>query len=265
MTAFNPALVRKYIETRVEPEIIQRAYQLCYLGCARIGEVISRKCPSDKTAHPTGKRLTWKTDVYRVNMQSKPEYESALFALLTNNRKMPSIEEILAIDEPVVIFTLETEKRKGGWTRDIALPLNPKYEPWAQPLLEFAEKHKGEELFPFYRQQLYPIAKKAFDGLTMEIKPYQRAVIDPVTKGYVYITDATGKKSIQTYTVKAHTRTFTQHDLRKTRRTELEDLFGLNSEERKRIGGWSRGIEERYDASTSEWRKSFPKLLRSVV
>lgn len=264
MTAFNPSLVRKYIDTRIEPEIVQRAYQLCYLGCARIGEVISRKCPADKTAHPTGKRLTWRTETYTVNMQSKPEYESAFFTLLTQNRKAPSLEEILALKEPVVIFTLTTEKRKGNWTRDIALPLNPKYEPWAQQLLDFAEKHKGEELFPFYRQQLYPVAKKAFDGLTMEIKPYQRAERDIETGEYLYDVDENGKRTLRTKTVNAHTRTFSQHDLRKTRRTELEDIFGLNTEERKRIGGWSRGIEERYDASTSEWRKSFPKLLRAV-
>lgn len=255
---FNPQLVRQRIE-KIEQTEIKRCYQLTYLACARIGEIISLKCPSDKTAHPTGANLSWHTETYTVNLQSKPEYESAFFTLLTQNRRAPQLEEILAIKEDAVIFTVTTEKRKGGWTREIALPLNPDIEPWSKQLLDYAEKQSGD-LFPYYRQQLYPLAKKAFKGLTVEIKPYERAEKDG-QGNYVFSVDGNGNRKLITHTVNAHIRTFSQHDLRKTRRTELENIYGFTPEERQRYGGWSRGIEERYNTAPSEWKKSFCKLL----
>jgi hypothetical protein len=257
-------VVRQAIET-IQPEPVQMVYKATYLLCARIGEVIAYKYPSDKTANPTGSKLTVRTETYQVNFQSKPEWEAAFFSLLTQNRKTPNSNQIAKIKEHVAIFTVTTEKRKGGWQREIALPLNHEYEPWTKQLYVYFEQHKKDPaLFPFTRQQIYPISKIAFHNLKAKIQPYELAQRD--TEGnYLYTTNGNGKKKLLTKTIDAHEKEFSQHTLRKIRRGELEDRFGFTSEERKIYGGWSLGIEERYGSGYSgAWKKSFCKLLRKV-
>lgn len=262
MSLPNPSIVRKRIE-RIEPFEVQVCYKATYLFCARIGEVIAYKYPSDKTANPTGSQLSVRTETYTVNFNVKEEYNAAFFTLLNMNRKPPTFEEIGAIKEPVAIFTVTTEKRKGGWQRQIGLPLNPEYEPWTQQLLDYFNAHKKDAaLFPFRRQEIYPIAKEAFKGLKVHIEPYERAVRD-AQGNYVYEVK-NGEKRLVTKVVKAHDKPFSQHGLRKVRRIELEEVYGFTSEERKKHGGWSLGIEERYGAGIGWDRKSFPKLLQPL-
>lgn len=254
-----PSVVRKRIET-IEPLELRRCYQATYVFCARIGEVIAYKYPSDKTANPTGGKLEVRTETYKVNSNIKEEYNAAFFTLLNRNRTAPTMEQIMAIKEAVAIFTVTTEKRKGGWQRQIGLPLNPAYEPWTQQLLDYFNQHKNDSaLFPFKRQEIYPVAQKAFKGLNVHIQPYERAIRDE-QGNYVYEIK-NEKKHLATKTVSAHSKPFSQHSLRKVRRTELEEVYGFTSEERKKYGGWSLGIEERYGPGSWD-RKSFPKLLQ---
>ncbi|MGD2090766.1 MAG: hypothetical protein PVH61_31630 [Candidatus Aminicenantes bacterium] len=237
------------------------SYKYTLLLCARIGEIIAFKYPSDKTANPTGQNLQVKTEKYKVNMNVQPEYNAAFMTLLGRNRTAPTPEQIAMIQEPVAVFTVTTEKRKGGWIREIALPLNPKWEPWTSQMLEYYNTHKDDTaLFPFKRQQIYPVAKKAFKGLQVRIEPYQRAVLTE-TGEYQYVANGDGKKHLLTETVQAHVKQFSQHHLRRIRRIQLERYYGFTKEERKLHGGWADDTEERY--GTIEWdRKSFPKLLQ---
>lgn len=245
----------------IQPEEVRRCFQFTLLACARIGEVIAYKYPSDKTAHPTGANLTVSEETYTVNFNVKEEYNAAFFTLLNRNRKPPTFTQISKIKEKVAVFTVTTEKRKGGWTREIALPLNPNYEPWTQPLLKYFREHeKDSAIFPFKRQEIYPIAAEAFKGLKVRIEPYEKAVKE--NGEYVY-TENNGKKKLKMETVHAHDKQFSQHSLRKVRRIELEEVYGFTMEERKRYGGWSLGIEERYGKAS--WRKSFPKLLQPLT
>jgi hypothetical protein len=261
MSLPNPSIVRKRIE-QIEPLEVQMAYKATYEFDARIGEVIAYKYPSDKTAHPTGQQLKVRKETFQINMNIQQEINNAFTTLMNVNRKTPTIEEVMAIKEPVAIFTVTTEKRKGGWTREIGLPLNQKYVDgtWAKQLLDYFEAHKKDSaLFPFRRQEIYPIAKEAFKGLQVHIEPYNRPVLDE-QGNYVYEEKGNGEKKLKTETVHAHSKMFSQHSLRKVRRTELEKSFGFTKEERKYYGGWSLGIEERY--GLGDWRISFPKLLQ---
>lgn len=259
MSLPNPSIVRKRIE-KIEPFEVQMCYKATYLFCARIGEVIAYKYDTDKTAHPTGLNLEVRTETYRVNMNKKEEYNAAFFTLLNMKRHQPTPEEIAAIEEPAAIFTVTTEKRKGGWTREIGLPLNKEFEPWTKQLLEYFLDHKKDEaMFPFKRQEIYPIAQEAFKGLKVHIKPYEQAI--KKDGKFVYVEKENGEKKLQYVTIPAHSKPFSQHSLRKVRRTELEEVYGFTPEERKKYGGWSLGIEERY--SPGGWnRTAFPKLLQ---
>lgn len=259
MSLPSPSAVRKRIEL-IEPVEVQMCYKATYLFCARIGEVVAYKYACDKTAHPTGLNLKVRTATFTVDPRKKEEFNNAFNTLSFVQHKTPTREDVLAIKEPVAIFTVTTEKRKGGWTRDIGLPLNPKYEEWTQQLLDYFREHENDSaLFPFKRQTVYPIAQAAFHGLKVTIKPYERAVLDE-NGNYTY-TENNGSKKMVYETVNAHDKPFSQHSLRKVRRTELEEVYGFTAEERKIYGGWSRGIEERY--APSGWnRTSFPKLLQ---
>lgn len=110
-----------------------------YLLCARISEIISRTCPSDRTTSrgPRGtdvKIQTWK------------------------RRK-------------VAVFRVKTAKRKG-LVRLVALPLGESFEPLAKPLYDYFREKGQAYVFPFTRQKVWRLAKPLFSGLRYPIEKY---------------------------------------------------------------------------------------------
>lgn len=214
-------LVELLKETRsriaeVNNEPVRFSLMAVYLWAARVCEVVAVASGSDTTT-PYGPRGT---DVSEVTFDSNGTLQKA------------------------AIFQLKTAKRKGK-EKFIALPLDPKYEPWAQPLLDYFKAKGNEPVFPFTRQTVGSYASKAFAGLTYEIEPWN-------VNGIIR---------------ERHQRNAAVHFLRHLRASELSFVYGFRPEELCAYCGWrfqnipgmSR-MMERYMIQT--WQSYFPKLLK---
>jgi hypothetical protein len=269
MSFKDDAEFRSRVE-RIPVQSIKMAFTGAYLFCGRVGEVICLKHPGDSTQGATGSQLTVERDTYIPNIQNPLEFQTLSLSIMTQTLKPVDLTQIMKIKEPVAIFTVATEKRLG-WKREVALPLNPKYEPWTRPLMEYIQERKKDKLniFPFYRQEMHKYAKIIFRGLDYKIQPYKRAVMENGQYQYEVKNDG-GKKLLQT-TVTDHRRDFGNHAIRHLRDAVLRNFYGFSGEDRALYGGWTlrtttgagSASQERY--GEGGWRIYFPKLLKNSL
>jgi len=246
---------------RVEsiPDIDKRiAFQTLHLICGRVGEVITKKCPSDKTANPTGHKLTVTKETYQPDLNDPQERDTWTFIKLLQGQPV-NFAEIAQVKEPVAVFSVATEKRMG-LTRHIGLPLNLKYDPWVKQVYDYLHS-KRTNGFDYTRQEMWVTAKEAFAGFTYKIHPYKRAVI---VNGE-YQRRENGK--LEKTEIKEKNKPFTNHGIRHLRNLELKKFYGLSPEERAGYGGWTlatvagtSAAQDRYEEAP--WRIYFPKLLK---
>jgi len=202
---------------RVEREPVRYGLMACYLQAARASEVVGIACGSDTTTPygPHGKHA-WEDTFQAGGLEP----------------------------EKVAVFRVRTAKR-GGLERFIALPLDPKYEPWSRPLLDYYKVRTGSLVFPFTRQTLFCYAREAFEGLTYDIEPQ---MVDGVR-------------------VERHSRDAGVHFLRHVRASELASFYGFSPQDLAYYCGWSlrsagvSGVMARYVQLT--WQGYFPKLLKA--
>lgn len=187
-----------------------------FLKAARASEVVSVASEKDTTT-PYGPRGT---DASEVTWQQDDHTEQA------------------------AVFRVRTAKREG-FERYAALPLDPKYEPWARPLLDYFISKKNDHVFPFTRQTLFVYAKEAFAGLNYDIEPQK----------------INGKK------IERHQREAGVHFLRHVRASELGWFYGFTPADLASFCGWSlknagySAVMARY--VQLGWQSYFPKLLKS--
>jgi hypothetical protein len=234
------------------------AFQTLHLICGRVGEVITEKYSSDKTANPTGSKLTVTKTTYQPDLNDPQERDTWTFIKLLQGQPI-NFAEIAQIKEEVAVFKVATEKR-GGYTREIGLPLNPKYDPWVKQVYDYLNNKKTNG-FQYTRQEMWTTAKEAFEGLNYLIHPYQRAVI--INGEYQRKENGKLKKE----TVKEKTKNFTDQAIRHLRNLELKKYYGLTPEERAGYGGWTlatvtgtSAAQDRYEEAP--WRIYFPKMLK---
>jgi hypothetical protein len=241
--------VRERIETI--PNLgLKRCYQGVYITGSRIGEFAGLMYPSDP-AQATGMHLTVSEDVYTVDMENTDDIATLRAISLVERGEEYTPKELRAIREPVAIFNIKTEKRKG-FVRNTALPLNPKYDVlgWTRQVFDYIKSRQGkdEPVFPYYRQQLYPAAKEIFTGLTYPICTY---------------------KSVDDEVVNAHQKESANHFLRHLRATELWSKYRIRDQMLDIFMGWTkqRGaggspMQDRYILQLWKEAGYFPKLLR---
>lgn len=255
--------VRNRIE-KIPDKQIRVCYKTTYLMCARIGEIISLKYPTDLTAHPRGNELKVELATYSPDLKNPKEFQTLVLERTVQGQQT-DLQTLSKIREPVAVFSVSTEKRQG-WKRLVGLPLRKEFEPWTQELVDYFQEHEGKDLFPFKRQEMYNTVSTVFAGLEYKIFPYKRVkkehgqpVIDPETNK---------PKKIS---VPEHSKPFRNHGLRHLRNVELRDFYGLSAEERSSYGGWTLrsmigGIGSNIDRyGEAAWRPYFPKLLRKRV
>jgi hypothetical protein len=230
---------------------LKRCYQGVYLTGSRIGEFAGLIYPSDP-AKATGMFLNVTEDVYSVDLENIDDLAALRAISLVERGEEYTMKELASIRETVAIFHITTEKR-AGFIRHTALPLNPKYDidGWTQQVCEYIKERQGksEPVFPYYRQQLYPVAKELFKDLTYPIVTY---------------------KSLEDELVQAHQKDCANHFLRHERATEFRSRYRIKGEMLDSIMGWTkqRGgsggstMQERY--VLDPWREAgyVPKLLR---
>jgi len=115
-----------------------------YLFCARISEIIGRKCPSD--SHTTARGITGRNVEQKVFKLGEKNYD-------------------------VAVFTVRTAKR-GGKERKIALPLEKEFEPFTEQLFSYVRQFGKDPVFPFTRQKAFEYSRELFEGLTYPIEEY---------------------------------------------------------------------------------------------
>ena len=256
--------IRKVMEN-IPDLSVQRCMQTIYALCLRVGEAITLKYPGDTEANPTGIHLNVHKETYKPNLHSMVETHALRMVKLSETGKMPTIEEIAQIREPVAVFEAVLEKRKGIIKRTTALPLNPEYEPLAQPIYKYILKrqNKSEGVFPFYRQKIHKVAIKTFKGLSYTIIPYNVPLKD--TEGNIIRIDT----KVKTKFIQEHQRRLAVQGLRHVRASELRNIHGIQGRELDTFVGWvssRRGdlggqTQDRY--AEQPWRAYFPKLLIS--
>lgn len=255
--------VRQRIE-EISDHSIKVCYKTTFLMCARIGEIICLKYPTDLTAHPTGNELSVKLTNYTPDLNNPKEFQTLVLARVMQGQES-DLQSLGKIREPVAVFTVSTEKRQK-WQRQVGLPIQAEYEPWTQEIVDYFQERKGKDLFPFTRQEMYNTVRTVFAGLEYKIFPYKRVrkehgqpVINPTTK------------KTEKISVPEHIKPFRNHGLRHLRNVELRDFYGLSAEERSSYGGWTLrsmigGIGSSIDRyGEAAWRPYFPKLLRKRV
>jgi hypothetical protein len=203
--------VRSRIE-KTEPCHHRTGLMATYLGCCRGSEVVSKGSP-----------YGWRSEDVR---EATYNFNGSI--------------------EPIGIFTIRMAKARERVAKEryVALPLDPKYEPWARPLMEYCLKAKGP-VFPYSYITLYRAAEKTFEGLNYSIEGYF---------------DGTDK-------IKAHEREAATHFLRHIRASELRMLYHFGGEDLSDYGGWQFVGSGKVSKSMGrytlipDWHGYFPKLL----
>lgn len=196
-----------------------------YLLGARISELISVATPGDTTTARGGTG----NDVSIVDFEQD------------------------GISTKAVLFRLLTAKREGE-PRIVALPLDPKYEPWAKELADYAISKVSDSIFPFTRQIAFLYAQKTFKGLWYKIDKYYLGK------------DENGDVIVEPQ----HLKRFGLHALRHVRSSELVEVYGFDAFDLALFGGWSmRSATSRAGVSSAmerylslRWQGYFRKLLK---
>lgn len=180
----------------------------------------------------------------------------------------PLVSDVIETEfngEPAVLFIVKTAKRRGR-LRPCALPLNPEYEPWAKPLLDYFSQTETKYPFMFHEKFEHSIryaqweAEKAFDGFYWPMIQYTRTEEVPYTKDMV-LSSRFGDKGYEEFLVKLEDdsrywtsntefvkksvkvaerwKPFRSHCLRKRRSITLTLDYGFDGFDIAYFGGWT--------------------------
>jgi len=264
---YEPSIqeVRSAIES-VQPDVVKYALMTTFLCCARAGEVCAYKTAYDKTAHPTGQFLTARTETYTPNLSNSSELQALMLKHLKTGTNI-NMAKLAKTKEKFLIFKVLTEKRnyevlpdgsfKHVWYRECAVPVNPIFEPWSQPLISYLQPRKGKPYFPLNRHDMWQACKTVFKDFGYLIQPYNRAEI--INGKYQYTIDKNGRKQLVKHLVEEKLKPAGVQALRHWRTTDLKRK-NFTPEEINTYGGWTtQGSQSRYDKML--WQQTAPKLL----
>lgn len=216
--------IRQRIELAQEKEA-KFCFMAEYLFCARISEIIGRKCPSDLTTTPRG--ITGKDVTQTVYKIGKQKFD-------------------------VIVFTVRTAKR-GGKERKIALPLEKEYEPFTEQLFNYVRQFGKDPVFPFTRQKAFEYAAETFKGLSYPIeryRPFKDGKPLPMVEEHI--------KPFRTHALR-HLRTTELIEVFDFNGIELSIYGGWTLRSMTGVGS----AMSRY--AHLHWRKYFPKLLQERI
>lgn len=243
------AEVRARIET-IKDEKYRMAFMFQLVTCGRISEVCGKYAPRG-------------TDVFEM------EFEVPIFV-----SKVLEGKEVIVVEPttvPAVMFIVKTAKRKGR-LRPCAVPLDPKYEPWAKPLLAYFKKAGNDYPFMFHEKiqnsvrYAQWIAEDAFDELMWPMIEYTRAVEVPY-KPEMVLTKRYGDTGYEEYLVELEDgsrywtydkefvketekilerwKPFRSHCLRKRREVSLTLDYEFDGIDSAYFGGWTESGKDK--------------------
>ena len=263
-------------------------------------------------AQPTGMLLWASQETWELQDEDDDETITLLKRIMMRNYgKELSDNDILQLRELAFVLSIITEKRQG-FNRQVAIPDSAEYEPWAKEVREYIQHRQGlgplphlrklteemsmlspkplgiteilqtkkahaiikkyEPVFPFRRQEIYPLAVKIFQGFTYPIVKYNRPKTQINAKGekeIVTIINAKGEKETVYEPIPDHQKKFSDHALRHARSTELKTKCRIKGDLLNQFMGWARNrnseasaMQDRY--ILEPWKEAgyFPRLLR---
>lgn len=194
------------------------------------------------------------------------------------------------------MFVVKTAKRKGK-LRPCTLPLNSKYEPWTQEILDYFSQ--SETNYPFKLGKNWEASKryaqwaaeKTFEGLEWPMKKYSKAELQPISDFDVLATRINDKNkevclieldedtadwvtkvgdSLRVpVKIPARWNPFRSHGLRKRREVTNRLFYKMDLSQRAAFGGWTEtsrvdtvsGAMEAYDyLDLTEFEESYDLL-----
>jgi hypothetical protein len=227
----------------IKDEKYRMAFMYQLLICGRISEVCGKYAPTGTDAIET---------MFTVERKKKVEWDG---------RTVTIMEET---EEPFVLFVVKTAKRKGK-LRPCAVPLNPEYEPWAQPLLDYFKKAGDDYPFMFNPDVGHSVryaqwkAQQTFAEMMWPMAEYTKTVEIPYTEdmrigqrqgdtGYdQYLVEMGGERywTYDTSVVKKSEKVLDRwkplrsHALRKRRTNTLKWDYGFDEFDLAAYGGWT--------------------------
>ena len=162
--------------------------------------------------------------------------------------------------EEALLFKVNTLKKKITVTREFALPLNQRHEPWTSMIYYQWSKNEGNPC-ALDRKTAWAANRLVFEGLQYKIKARAIYLKDESGKN---LKDENGRSTIERE-VKEHYHPGADHLLRHARAEELRHLQ-LTIEERVSFFKWSSqgfGLNPMLGTySEPEWFDYFPKFLK---
>jgi len=168
---------------------------------------------------------------------------------------------------PAALFVVKTAKRKGK-LRVAALPLDPKYEPWAQELLDYFEVAGKNHPFMFHKNPSHSkryaqwVAVRTFGNLEWPMKEYSKAIEVEIDKDRI-VQEAINQRNKEVYlldmgdgtrewftkirdgVVRDHVpigerwNPFRSHALRKRKNITNKYFYRFDGFQRAAYGGWT--------------------------
>jgi len=237
------AEVRTRIES-IKDEKYRYAFMYQHLICGRISEMCGQYAPLGTS-------------------YTEMEFEVPIFKQRTFGEEEVTVVEPTMV--PAVMFIAKTAKR-GGRLRPCAIPLDPKYEPWAQPMLDYFKETGDSHPFMFHEKFEHSIryaqweAEKTFKGFMWPMVKYTKS--DKILyerkmviserygdTGYQeFLVEFADGKRYWTYDKKfvrepeevlARWKPFRSHCLRKRRTVTLTMDHGFDGIDSAYFGGWT--------------------------
>jgi len=241
--------VRARIEA-IKDEQYRYGFMYQHLICGRISEMCGQYAPLGTSF---------------VEM----EFEVPIFIEKTLEGQEVTVVELTKI--PAVMFIAKTAKRQGR-LRPCAVPLDSKYEPWAQPMLDYFREVGDDYPFMFHSKFEHSIryaqweAEEIFDGLMWPMIQYTRAKKIPY-KPEMVISERYGDTGYEEYLVElddgrrywtydkklvsesekilARWKPFRSHCLRKRREITLTMEYGFDGIDSAYFGGWTESGKDK--------------------
>lgn len=244
-----------------------------YLFCARGIELAGQLTSTDRKRHteaygPRGKDV-FVTEVNSPNIPTNDLAKLILTALSDKAKALEMVEE-LTKKIKVAVFKVGIAKQhlEPGEVypyRLIALPLDKRYDPWAQELLDYYRDAGDHVVFDFNRQDNWEYITrkdKIFAGLVYNIKKYHY-----LPNGQIMEADEDARDMP---TCLKHNRIFKCHAIRHVRTDQLIKYLGFDGFDLSAFVGWSMSCGEKVSSAPrqahnyAEIREAWPRYIHKL-
>ena len=265
----------KQIPKNADDEQYRMAFMYQLLIAGRISEVCGKYAPKGN-------------EVYEVEFKVPIHPPQVIDGVIIQPTEFVSV--------PAAMFVVKTAKREGK-LRAASLPLDPKYEPWTEEVLEYFKKAGENHPFKFgknweaSKRYAQWVAARTFDGLEWPMKKYSLAELRPITD-FEILAERINDKNKEVCLIELDEDTakwvpksrgmlrvpkqvpprwkpFRSHGLRKRREVTHKFFYKMDLFQRAAFGGWtetsrvetSSGAMEHYDyLDLTEFAESYDLL-----